>query len=86
MLSTTEAKVTEAEVLAVIQSALGAQGREITFASQMGSIEAWDSLGHLGILAALDRKFDGKIAGIQEIAPADSVSKILDVLRAHALI
>ncbi|MFA5974928.1 MAG: acyl carrier protein [Elusimicrobiota bacterium] len=80
------AKTTEADVLATIQKALGADGKKITFNSRMGDSDVWDSLGHLGILAALDKQFQGKVAGIREMATADSVKTILQLLKKHSLI
>jgi len=40
----------------------------------------------VGILAALDAKYDGKIANIEELATADSVRGILNILKKHNLL
>ena len=52
----------------------------------METIEEWDSLGHLNILVALDKKFLGKVAKISELSKATSVEKIAEILREHHLI
>jgi acyl carrier protein len=79
-------RATEDDVLGVIQTALGDKHGAVTVLSGMETVETWDSLAHLGILAALDTKFDGKIAGIEEMATVASVQQILEVLKSHALI
>ena len=79
-------KVTEQEVLEVIRNTLSLQKDTLTIESGAHNIEAWDSLGHLGILSALDKLFNGEIALIKEVAAAESVSKILQLLDKHSLI
>jgi acyl carrier protein len=49
-------------------------------------LDVWDSLGQLSILVALDKLFDGKIANINEMAEANSMPKILNILRQHSLL
>ncbi len=78
-------KLSEAEVIGVIATILGTKAGEVTMASRIGSVEGWDSMGHLGILAALDAKLDGKAADIEELAMADSVQSIADILKSRGL-
>jgi acyl carrier protein len=52
----------------------------------MKEIEEWDSLGHLAILVALDKKFNGKVSKIDEMASADTVKKIINLLKLNKLI
>ncbi|HLB43598.1 MAG TPA: acyl carrier protein [Gammaproteobacteria bacterium] len=78
--------VSEKEVLEVIQKALGLDAKLITIESSVGNINEWDSLGHLGILTALDEVFGGKVANIKDMAKADSVRKILRILKNNSLI
>jgi len=80
------ATLTETDVLNVIRDSLGDDGKTITLSSAIGSVESWDSMSHLGILAALDAKYDGKIANIEELATADSVRGILNILKKHNLL
>ena len=79
-------KASEQEVLEIIRKALNLQEGALTLESSINNIEEWDSLGHLGILSALDKFFSGKIAPIKEIGAADSVSKVLQLLEKHSLI
>jgi len=79
-------KIKEAKVLGIIQKALNLKGKKVTIDMRIGAVEEWDSLGHLGILAALDKAFKGRVAGIKEMASADSVKKIIALLRKNSLI
>lgn len=79
-------KVSENEVLEVIKNALNIKGGGLTLESSIEDVEEWDSLGHLGILSALDKFFEGKIASIKEIAAVDSIQKILRILKNNSLI
>jgi acyl carrier protein len=80
------AKISEKEVLEVIQKALNLDGKLTTSESSVGDVKEWDSLGHLGILTALDELFDGKVASIKEMSKADSSKKILQILKDNSLI
>ena len=77
-------KVTEKDILELIKAALNLK-HDIGSDAKMGDIEEWDSLGHLAVLSALDRKFDGKVAALSDIAVADSVEKIMTVLKSNGL-
>lgn len=76
----------EGNILKTIQKALDAPDGSITIESSSINTESWDSLGQLSILVALDKIFNGRIAEIEEMADADSSSKIIGILRRHALI
>ena len=54
----------------------------------MGSIEQWDSLGHLTILSSLDELFDGRLGPVSQpnISEAKSVEDILNILIENKLI
>ncbi len=79
-------KITQNDIIATIEKALELQPGSLTETTLTDEIENWDSLGQLSILVALDKLFDGKIAGIREMAEADSVGKILVILRQHSLL
>ncbi len=74
------------KILTIIQEVLEMPVGSITLESSSANVEAWDSLGQLGILIALDKLFAGKIAGINEMAMADSMEKILKLLKENSLI
>ncbi len=80
-------KASEQEVLEIIRKVLKLKdSNALSLNSGIDNLEEWDSLGHLGILSALDKFFNGKIAPIKEMASADSVEKILKILRKHSLL
>ncbi len=76
----------EENVCRIIEEVLELPKGSVTTSSSSKDLQGWDSLGHIGILAKLDAEFDGKIAGIKEMALADSVEKILNLLKKYSLI
>jgi len=74
------------EVLDVIRKALVLKEGELSLDSAIGNLAEWDSLGHLNVLSALDKFFDGKVATIKDMAMVDSVRRILEVLKENSLI
>ena len=79
-------KITQSEVIAIIKTALEIKSGLLNETTRSEEVENWDSLGQLSILVALDKLFDGKIANLTEMAEADSMPKILDILKQHSLI
>ena len=79
-------KISVSIVIGAIEQALNIGPGLILDSTQAQQIEAWDSLGHLSILVALDKLFEGKLARIGEMADANSVPKILSVLKTHELL
>ncbi|MCX5696444.1 MAG: acyl carrier protein [Candidatus Omnitrophica bacterium] len=79
------AKPTEKDVLNIIQSALNLKNKSITINSSISNTTEWDSLGHLSILSTLDKLFKGKIGKIKELAAANSVKKIIQLLKNNKL-
>jgi len=74
------------DIIKVISRALEVSEGSVTMESSADDIENWDSLGHLSILVDLDKEFNGKLANIEEMATADSVSKIVKILEEHSLL
>jgi acyl carrier protein len=79
-------KKTAADVIKVLEKSLELKSGSINENTRAEDLENWDSLGHLTILVALDKFFDGKISGINEIGQADSLPKILVALKKNNLI
>ena len=79
-------EITQADVISAIEKALELQPGSLAESPPAGTVENWDSLGQLSILVALDKLFSGKIAGIAAMAEADSVEKILSILRQNSLL
>jgi acyl carrier protein len=82
----TMAQVTEQDIFEIIQEALELNSGSISMESGMSNLDAWDSLGHLSILAHLDKVLEGKAAGIQLLAAADSAQLIVQILRDNDLV
>ena len=74
------------EVISTIEIALELEKGSLNIDTRMGSIEQWDSLGHLNILSSLDVLFDGLIGPISNISEAQSVKDILNILIENKLI
>ena len=74
------------EVISTIEIALELKKGSLNIDTRMGSIEQWDSLGHLTILSSLDVLFDGLIGPISNISEAQSVEDILNILIENKLI
>ncbi len=74
----------EEEIIGIIAKSL--EVGEININSSVENTEEWDSLGHLSILVALDKRFDGNLASIKEMAAASSVKSIFKILEDNSLI
>jgi len=74
------------EVISTIETALELEKGSLKIDTSMGSIEQWDSLGHLTILSSLDILFDGLIGPISNISEAQSVEEILKILIENKLV
>ena len=70
----------EQKFLAVVETALELKPGTVSLDSDMDSIEAWDSLGHLTILTALDKAIVGGIGGIVGLSEATSLREIFTKL------
>jgi len=77
---------TENEVIAVIEKALEMKVGALTKYTRAEEVDIWDSVGQLSLLVALDKLFEGKIANISEMAEADSMPKVLAILKQHLLL
>ena len=73
-------------VIATNERALDLQKGSLGENSSSADYNSWDSLGQVDIILALDVLFDGKVNAIPEMADANSVAKIIDVLIRHLLL
>jgi acyl carrier protein len=65
------------EVLKIISKALG---QKVAESSNTKNTKKWDSLGHLQILASLDKYTRGKSSKINKLSRASSVKEIIKLL------
>lgn len=78
--------ISEADLFAILGKALDANPAAFTLQTKAEEIPEWDSMGHLSILVALDTRLGGKVAQIDEMATANSVRAIADLLKRHQLL
>ncbi len=78
--------ISKSEVIATIETALAVKAGSISETTQAKDVASWDSLGQLSVLVALDKLYSGKIAPITTMAEADSIPKILAILKQHSLL
>ena len=65
------------KIIEVISKALG---QKVTESSNVNNTKKWDSLGHLQILASLDKYTKGKSSKISNLNDATSVKVIIKML------
>ena len=75
----------QSTVMKIIEKALSLEPEILNEDSNSENIEDWDSLGQLTILVALDKHFEGKISSISEMAEANSVPKIITILKKNSI-
>ena len=77
--------LTENNLLKLIQSNIKSK-KKINLNSSSKNTPEWDSLAQLSLLTALDKKLKGKTSKIGALSAADSVIKILKVLKSNKLL
>jgi acyl carrier protein len=75
----------ENELIQLIKKSLKTK-QKIDINSKSNNIEEWDSIGHLILLSNLDKKLKGATSNIADVATADSVKKIINILKKNKLI
>ena len=75
----------QSTVMEIIEKALLLEPGILKEDSDSENTVGWDSLGQLSILVALDKHFEGKISSISEMAEANSVPKILTILKENSI-
>jgi len=79
-------KKSENDVYKIIADILKTDQLTLKKSKKLSQIEEWDSLNHLNILIKLDKIFKNKVNSIVEMGEADSVKKIITLLRNNNLI
>ncbi len=74
----------EDAVIEVVSEALGVPAASLTRESSSGTVDAWDSLGHLAVLDGLDQRFDGITSKAPELASAESIAEIVEVVQRYS--
>ncbi len=68
----------EKQIITLVSKSL--KNKKINTKSSSANTEQWDSLGHLSILAAIDKITKGKSLKF-DLTQADSVPKLLKILK-----
>lgn len=78
--------ITKKDVFKIIAKSLDVSQKKIDENSNSNHFEDWDSMGHLNILIALDKRLSGKARKIQELSEAFSIKKIIQILAKNKLL
>lgn len=73
------------ELLIEIAAALEVDAGVVLPESQIGSIEEWDSLGHISILSRLDLVYDNITERVPDLASCTTVVEIHKLLEQNGL-
>ena len=73
------------ELLKTVQQALELK-KEVTLNDSVDTLKEWDSIGHLAILVAIDKKLSGKAGKIKKLVHCQSVKTLADTLRKNKLL
>lgn len=79
-------KPSKADILKIISKILKMSTQKIEKIDNYTKMENWDSLAQLDIISAIDKKLNGKIGKIKNIAEIKSVKKIISLLKKNSLI
>ena len=79
-------KPSKADILKIISKILKMSPEKIEKIDDYTKMESWDSLAQLDIISAIDKKLDGRIGKIKNIAEIKSVKKIISLLKKKSLI
>ena len=79
-------KPSKAEILKIISKILKMSPQKIEKIDDYTKMESWDSLAQLDIISAIDKKLNGRIGKIKNIAEIKSVKKIIFLLKKKSLI
>ena len=79
-------KPSKEDILKIISKILKISPQKIEKIDDYTKMENWDSLAQLDIISAIDKKLNGKIGKIKNIAELKSVKKIISLLKKKSLI
>ena len=79
-------KPSKVDILKIISKILKMSPQKIEKIDDYKKMESWDSLAQLDIISAIDKKLNGRIGKIKNIAEIKSVKKIISLLKKKSLI
>ena len=78
--------ISKQEIFKIIAKSLGVPEKKINEKVNANNFDDWDSMSHLSILIAIEKKLPGKAQKIQELSEAYSVKKIIQILNKEKLL
>tara|TARA_B100001939_G_C16922303_1_gene609965 strand:- start:1005 stop:1256 length:252 start_codon:yes stop_codon:yes gene_type:complete len=79
-------KISKEEIIKIISKILKISPKEIEKIDNYEKMDSWDSLAQLDIISAIDKKLNGKIGKVKNIAEIKSVRKLISALKKKSLI
>ena len=79
-------KITKEDILKIISIILKISPKKIEKIDNYEKMDSWDSLAQLDIISAIDKKLNGKIDKVKNIAEIKSVKKVISALKKKSLI
>ncbi len=77
--------MTSEELLQLIKRALLIKNN-VTMDDSVDTLKQWDSVGHLSILVAIDKKSGGKASKIKKLTHCQTVRQLAKVLKENKLL
>ena len=77
--------LTEKTLIKIIAECLKISQKKLTIKSKIKDIEEWDSLGHLSIFFAIDKKTNGAASKIKNLNDSKSIKEIHELLKKNKL-
>ncbi len=79
-------KVSKEDILKIISKILKMSPQKIEKIDNYEKMDSWDSLAQLDIISAIDKKLNGKIGKVKNIAEIKSFKKVISALKKKSLI
>ena len=79
-------KISKEDILKIISKILKVSTQKIEKIDNYEKMNSWDSLAQLDIISAIDKKLNGKIGKVKNIAEIKSVKKLISALKKKSLI
>lgn len=76
----------DSDICNIIAEALGMKRGSVSVDDGTDTIQAWDSLGFLSILSALEARFGAQVAAIDDLATVKSAREIIDIFKREGII
>lgn len=77
--------LTEKILIKLIADSLKISKKKLTINSKIKDIEEWDSLGHLSVFFAIDKKTKGAASKIKYLNETKSIKEIHELLKKNKL-